>query len=357
MFRVVALQAEYGDSLWIEYGDIQKPRRILIDCGTKAVYKNVIKPRIEALNSSDRHFELFIVSHVDVDHIGGAIDFIRESKSLGVKFGDIWFNGYKQLQEASPFLGAPQGEELTWQLENMDTPCWNKWFRKNTTGSAVVVNNTGNLPQPVLDGNLKLTLLSPTPKQLLKLIPVWEKACQSAGIIPGAGKRPSERRRRKAPTMLGELPVDFLAESEFIGDRSPPNGTSISVMMEFEGKRAIFAADAFAPVLLSALARLEQPAPLELDAFKMAHHGSRKNTNINLVKAVKCKNWIISTNGKQFDHPDQEAIARVVKYGSKNQTLLFNYRTEFNDMWGSEMLREKYDFATIYPRNGVELDL
>ena len=315
-----------------------------------------LRPRIEALTPSDRHFELFIVSHIDVDHIGGAIDFIRESAKLGVTFGDIWFNGYKQLQEASSFLGALQGEDLTALLDDMKLP-WNKWFRENTAGSAVVVNNTGNLPQPVLDGKIKLTLLSPTPKQLLNLMPKWERTCKDAGIIPGEGRRPTERRRGKAPMMLGELPVDLLAETKFTPDRARPNGTSIAVMMELEGKRAIFAADAFAPVLLSSLARLEQPAPLELDAFKIAHHGSRNNTNINLVKAVKCKNWIISTNGKQFDHPDQEAIARVVKYGSKNQTLLFNYRTVFNDMWDSEMLRDKYDFATIYPRNGVELDL
>ena len=94
-----------------------------------------------------------------------------------------------------------------------------------------------------------------------------------------------------------------------------------------------------------------------MDAFKIAHHGSKKNTSIDLVKAVKCKNWIISTNGKQFDHPDQEAIARVVKYGTKNQTLLFNYRTDFNDMRDNAALKKKYDFSIQYPEQGLVLKL
>jgi hypothetical protein len=94
-----------------------------------------------------------------------------------------------------------------------------------------------------------------------------------------------------------------------------------------------------------------------VDAFKLAHHGSRNNTNVDLVKAVKCNHWIVSTNGKQFEHPDPEAIARVVKYGTKDQTVLFNYRTKFNDMWDSKGLKKKYGFATRYPEEGLVLDL
>ncbi|HUW28849.1 MAG TPA: hypothetical protein VMV97_09575 [Sulfuriferula sp.] len=356
MFRIEALPAEFGDSLWIEYGSPSKPRRILIDCGTKAVYKNTLRARVEALKPSDRHFELFIVSHIDVDHIGGAIDFITESVALGVTFGDIWFNGYKQLQEASAFLGALQGEDMTALLEDMKLP-WNKQFRKSSRESAVMVKNTGKPPQKILEGGMALTLLLPTPKQLADLIPDWEDTCKSAGIIPGAGRRPGKPRRGKVPTMLGELPVDVLAETKFTPDRAKPNGTSIAVMAEFEGKRMLLAADAFAPVLLSSVARLGEPEPLKVDAFKMAHHGSRNNTNIELVKAVRCNNWIVSTNGKQFEHPDPEAIARVVKYGTEGQTILFNYRTKFNDMWDSKMLRKKYGFSTRYSNEGVVLEL
>lgn len=355
MFKIEILPAEFGDSLWIEYGSSIKPRRLLIDCGTKSVYKDALRARIKLLKPSDRHFELFIVTHIDIDHIGGAIDFITESPELGVTFGDIWFNGYKQLQAASIFLGALQGEELTALLEDMKLP-WNVQFNK----SPVMIEDTGKLPQKVLEGGMTLTLLSPTSKQLINLIPEWEETCTNAGIIPGAGRRPTKRPSRKSHIMLGEVPVDALAESKFTPDRAKPNGSSIAIMAEFQGKRALLAADAFAPVLLSSMARLDVDRPLKVDAFKLAHHGSRNNTNIDLVKAVACKNWIISTNGKQFEHPDQEAIARLVKYGTQGQTMLFNYRTKYNDMWDSKQLSRKYGFTAHYPisdKDGIILVL
>jgi beta-lactamase superfamily II metal-dependent hydrolase len=354
MLKIEALPAEYGDSIWIEYGSRTQPQRILIDCGTKEVYKKTLRQRIQTLAPSDRHFEVFIVSHIDVDHIGGAIDFIAESKTLGVTFSDIWFNGYKQLQEMNTFLGALQAEELTALLEDpeMELP-WNKHF----SSSAVVVKDTGELPRIELNGGMTLTVLSPTPKQLTDLIPEWEETCKSAGIIPGSGKISAKSTRKKSPTMLGDPLVEVLAKTRFTPDKAKPNGTSIAVLAEYEDKRMLLAADAFAPVLISSLARIPKPKPLEIDVFKMAHHGSQKNTNNDLIQSVKCKNWIISTNGKKFEHPDQVAIARVIKYGEKNQTLLFNYRTGFNDMWDNELLKAKYDYATHYPSSGLVLEL
>lgn len=354
MFSIEALPAEYGDSLWIEYGPTTKPMRILIDCGTKEVFKNTLRARIKALSPTDRHFELFIVSHIDADHIGGAIDFIAESKELGVTFGDIWFNGYKQLLEASPMLGALQAEELTGMLEDKSLKLpWNKLF----SGSPVMIKEEKKLPCVELAGGMTLTLLSPTAKQLVDLIPEWAKICADAGIVPGSGAKQVRSSRRKGPTMLGDPPVDLLADKRFTSDKAKPNGSSIAVMAEYKGKRMLLAADAHAPVLLASLDRMEEAEPMEVDVVKLAHHGSKNNTNIDLVKKIKSKNWIVSTNGKKFNHPDQEAIARVIKYGATGQTLLFNYRTEFNDMWDNTTLKRKHGYSTLYQDNGVKLEL
>ena len=57
MFRIDLLPAEYGDAIWIEYGRQRRRHRLLIDCGTSAVYPR-LRERILALRESDRHFEL-----------------------------------------------------------------------------------------------------------------------------------------------------------------------------------------------------------------------------------------------------------------------------------------------------------
>ena len=346
MFKIDVLPAEYGDSLWIEYGSPKNPHRILVDCGTKSVYKNALKPRIQALKPADRHFELFIVSHVDIDHIGGAIDFVADSRSLGITFDDIWFNGYKQLKAASSMLGAPSGEDLTALLEDLNLP-WNKAFKDKP----VAVGPSGALPKFKLPGPIKITLLSPSLQQLVDLLPEWEVACKNADIKPGKGRRPA-RPRSGEPTLLGDPPVEVLADAKFTSDRAAPNGSSIAVLAEFDGKRVLLTADAHVPTLLSSLTRLWKGKPQEVDAFKVSHHGSGNNTSVDLVKSVKCKNWIVSTNGKVFGHPDQEAIARIVKYGTPGQKLYFNYETKFNDMWKSARLSTKFDFTALYENDG-----
>ena len=44
MLKLEMLPAEYGDCLWIEYGDSRAPRRILVDAGLSSVYKDISSP-------------------------------------------------------------------------------------------------------------------------------------------------------------------------------------------------------------------------------------------------------------------------------------------------------------------------
>src|SRR5215510_7732684 len=108
MFKVRMVPAGYGDCLWIEYGQEKKPFRILIDAGTLPTYKDVRKLVEKELNPSDRRFDLFIVSHIDTDHIDAAVKLLN-SPSLKLQYGQIWFNGWKQLVDKD-LLGPQQGE-------------------------------------------------------------------------------------------------------------------------------------------------------------------------------------------------------------------------------------------------------
>jgi len=60
-----------------------------------------------------------------------------------------------------------------------------------------------------------------------------------------------------------------------------------------------------------------------------SHHGSRANVTQELMRAVQAEHYVFSTNGAIFNHPNDEAVARVI-VGSKRPTLWFNYSTERN---------------------------
>lgn len=95
MFRIHMLAADHGDCLWVEYGDTHSPKRILIDAGTVGAYTRSLAPKIQETVDTEGscNFELFVVTHIDADHIGGAIEFLKQAADTGVSIKEIWFNG------------------------------------------------------------------------------------------------------------------------------------------------------------------------------------------------------------------------------------------------------------------------
>jgi hypothetical protein len=97
---------------------------------------------------------------------------------------------------------------------------------------------------------------------------------------------------------------------------------------EFQGTR-ILAGYAHPLILEKAVQALRDSTgrtELRLDAFKLAHHGSKASLTNSLLKLVKCRSYLISTIGSYFGHPDDEAIARVIRHGGRGGVLYFNYR-------------------------------
>lgn len=332
MFTIEMLAADHGDCLWIEYGDELKPHRILIDGGTPGTCAR-LKARIEALPEAERRFELFIVTHIDADHIGGAVELLDEPPA-GLAFGDVWFNGFRHLPAPRDEQGVAQGEELTRAL--VEKHKWNEAFNSK----AVVVPDEGSLPQVRLAGDLTLTLLSPAISGLVKLYPKWDK--ELAKLRAQQGDEP-------APAGPGDemgegLDVAALAARPFKEDGSVPNGSGIAVLAEYQGKRLLLAADAHPRVLGASVDRLLAASgdpQLSLDVLKVSHHGSRANTSKKLLDKLAVSTYLISTSGAVFNHPDREGIARLIAYGGREKTLYFNYRTEYNEMWDSPELENK----------------
>ncbi len=345
MFDIEMLPADHGDCLWLTYGDAAKPRRILIDAGTPGTWKRLRRKLAGAVaaNGGKLHFELFVVTHVDADHIGGAVKLLEEATPLGVTFGDVWFNGYYHLDNQAPpdVLGAKQGEQLSALIEAWGLP-WNKAFG----GRAVMVPDEGSLPTRDF-GGMKLTLVSPTFDKLQKLKPAWEEEVIKAGLKPGDAYEAVDV---EGPSdILGDS-VHDMADSAFAADSTRPNGSSIAFLAEHDGKRVLFAADAHVDAVLASLRRgpLAAGGTLELDAYKVSHHGSRKNSDCEIVKALPAKRYLISTNGAQFGHPHPESIARIAVYGPHKKTLAFNYKTQFNDEWESPTRRDAWGLTTVY---------
>lgn len=352
------LPVDQGDALILEWGTQAGPRhRLLMDCGTEGSFKRALGPRLAALPEDQRHFELFILSHIDGDHIGGGIALLQQARTLGVSFGDIWFNGRQHLVDTG-MLSGKDGDDFS-QLLRREKLSWNAW----TKGKAIVRPDGDKgaaekaLPQIKLAGGLVLTLLSPTPSTLRQLASTWDADLAE----------PGKRRLLAGRTLDTEEDLDKIVQRPFNGDNSRPNGSSIAVLAEFAGKRVLLAADAYADVLASAIARLLKPGEkrLKLDAFKLSHHGSRGNVNDALMALVDCGHYLVSTSGAIFSHPDREALARVVRRSAQPATLWFNYpvperNQSYHALWQQAAFQQRWGFKARYPAldaSGLALDL
>jgi hypothetical protein len=268
-------------------------------------------------------------------------------------YGDVWFNGYEHLRRATGARGAVQGETLSARLTARGLP-WNRAFGCGP----IVVPDTGRLPRRTLPGQLRLTLLSPTREELRDLLPRWEREVRRAGLMPGVGvEEPEEVLRRALPPELEELraPLDpeRLAAEVSRPDDGEPNGSSIAVLAEYRGRRLLLTGDAYAATLATSLRRLmteRRQARLPLDAFKLPHHGSQGNITRALLEQVRCPRYLFSTNGAVHQHPDRQAVARVLVHGGDEKALLFNYRTRYTELWGAQpALQDRYGYAAMYP--------
>lgn len=388
MFRIEMLPAAHGDCIWITYGAAEDPKRILIDGGTRFTYK-YLRAKILELPADQRHFELLIVTHIDGDHIEGVIRLLQDF-SLGATFGEIWFNGQPQLDQlpdpAPTILGPEQGEYLSALIqtleENQGVPLWNTSFQRK----AVMVAAGEPLPFHEFAG-MKLTVVSPGLDQLFKLKDEWDSVMADAkfdtGDVASALEALAERKDLAAPTVLGgsdegeeeteeepepeanagvEIPT-VLGESDgdFGGDTSEANGSSIAVIVEFDDARVLLSGDAFAPVLESGLKQFmaERGLPhVDLDMFKIPHHGSVGNVSAELLALMKCRRYMISTNGAVFHHPHDRSIDLILsehRHRAKPQ-LIFNYHSTRNHKWSDRALMKSARYEAIYPM-GIDLDL
>ena len=352
MFRIEMLPARQGDAILVEYGqDGEPPHRILVDGGTPGT-KSDLRARLLELGTPPIRLDLLVVTHIDGDHIGGVLEMLEDDPQI-VTFDDVWFNAWRHLpaEQVEP-LGPVQGERLTTWLNNHGSP-WNVAF----DSQAAAVPDDGDLPEAPLPEGMRVTVLAPGDAELATLRPVWEREVRDAGLEPGTPYSEEEA----IPTSVAALgppptreDVERWAATPFSKDGSEANGASVSLLLEFEGRSALLTGDAHSDPLIRGIDRLLDARGadrLDVDVFKLPHHGSRRNVSSELLERVHAGAYLFSTNGAQYGHPDLEAVARVA-LAAEDARLCFNYEDRVG-IWREPGLVDELGYAIEAPGEGT----
>lgn len=348
MIRIELVPAAFGDCLLIEYGNDAQMRRILIDAGLAKTYEESLLPRLKEIEGGKPvPLELLVVTHIDRDHICGILPLLREDPRM-VKPKDIWFNGRHHLEPDT--LGAKDGEALGALLIEQQLP-WNLAFGADAAKAAVVPDK-GDLPSFELAGGAVITLLSPYAHNLEQLAAEWDDTLGAWDQEPGAAVMSQEvddvLGKRAPLRSISVADIREFSEATIKEDKARPNGSSIAFLFEYDDKRILFGADAFPSVVLRSLERFSDQV-VELDAFKMSHHGSMNNLTDELLAKVKCRRYLVSTNGASFGHPHPEALARVICATRSQKALCFNYSCPYTTVWDDPTTTHELHYEALFP--------
>ena len=325
-FTLEALQANHGDALLLHWG---ADRLAVIDGGPSRVFRETLRPRLEAIRAErdvpTLPIRLLMVSHIDDDHIHGVLDMtrfladlVKEKKPRPWQIETLWHNAFDDIvgnvEPLSVALGAAvaplsndgpvppdlgldrssalvmasvgQGQQLRADARALKLPVNRPWKR-------LVWAPANDSRQAELGDGLTLTVVGPLEAQIEALRADWDKKLAEM--------------KKKSAAEAQALAAEFL-------DRSIYNLSSIVVLASFGDRRMLLTGDArgdFVRDGLRGLGVMKNDA-VHLDLLKVPHHGSDRNVSETFFRQVTADHYVISADGR-FDNPDPKMLGMLTR--------------------------------------------
>ena len=350
---------------------------------------------MQQLQKSGRELTKFIVTHIDADHISGAIAFIKENGPTNsptiIPIKEIWFNSYRHLSFDDKVLGKFENEPPDFHVppgnesaETEDEEQLVSYNQGTTLGYQILKNgypwNTSfggkavKSDAPItfsLSPDLQLTLLGPTTADLDGMGSKWRAYLSKLfsgpinedAFFDDAFEKMMEEMRQAALELLVHEEESFVSSSQNWveqnalewekEDTSPTNASSITFLLEYHGKKMLFLADAHPTKIIRQLQKLipEDQFPLHVDALKVTHHGAWGNNSPQLLEMIRADYYLFSSNGKRHHHPHVETLAWILKqHQNHKKNFVFNYQQEERlQALESLPLKQEYNYQTVWP--------
>lgn len=377
--RIELLPALNGDCILIEYVPLHF---IMIDGGYVDTYKNYLFPKLKGIAGQGGVVDLIVVTHIDGDHISGVIKLLEEEE-LPIEIKHIWYNGYRHVQSIVKVSEVPETfVHKSICKENSKETCKPISARQGCTLSTLIFQKGLVWNEPTGGGVIKapmtiqlskatIHILSPNETDIENLCDFWRKRLIKDGLLRKehsaeywddafefslSKDKPGFHFHEQKVSMSYNL--EKIKEEPYAPDDSATNGSSISFMIEVDGKRILFLGDAHAETVVDSLNALfgAENVPFKFDSVKLSHHGSYNNNSPELLSKISCPNWLISTNGDKYNHPDMPTLAHIITHNAGCQ-LLFNYKLPVGNELCKAEYHEKYDFEIVLPKDGEDISL
>ncbi|MBQ0087850.1 MAG: MBL fold metallo-hydrolase [Prevotellaceae bacterium] len=328
MIQIEYLPVNYYDAIFIRYdGNDVFFHNILIDGGdyrnATLCYTNNLKPRLQKIFNAGEVIDLWIITHIDDDHIGGLFHFVNDTdfyRQNACKLKKIWMNyggmgDYKVHTTGE--ISYDHGRELRDMILGMGTNV----LGDITTGVTLDIAGTG------------ITVVGPPASALSEYKTWWNK--QECPDIFSTSKGEIDGKENDYDKPFADFDVSNYSE-----DKSVTNRSSIAVVITSHERNLLFSADSCSSILKDGLISqgFVQHGVARVDVMHIPHHGSCRNTSKEFLDMIDCDNYVITGNGRNKYHlPDKETIARLKAANPRGFSLHFsNYNSTIEQIFENE---------------------
>lgn len=294
-----------GDCIHIRFmGDDGKTHHILVDGGVEGgnIYPETLRAEIRTIIEQEEIIDLWIITHIDDDHIGGILRFIRDDSLLSqvnLSSTCFWFNS------------APFDYDTGIKESNLKSTRQGIRLRDFLASRSSLQEDITDEYTPNIFFGLQMIILSPSRANLGKLYDKWGR--NEVKIRKGEVSARKVSGRDDYGKKIAEFDLKDMTE-----DASEENGSSIVILIEYNKHKFLLTADSHPSVISAALKKLgyapEEGKRLGLTFMQVAHHGSKFNTNDELLQLVSCQDFVFSGDAiNKHNLPNKETIARILK--------------------------------------------
>jgi len=298
-----ALQARYGDCLFITYQEGTTVRRILIDGGPAGVYRQSLSPRLKAERAGLGSGESLVIDGMQT----------QKQKSAPLSYRPTWLfhNSLDSLAgEGDGGMARGAGGETVLASIGDD-------IASRVNGNPVAAEVLQSYSQGSTLSRLAAALSvssNPPDKNVLMLHPgnptVLRIGDASFTIIGPLAEDVEGLRKEWCDWKAKQKPQVALAA--YLDD-AIPNLSSIVALLQYGSKRILLTGDARGDKVLEGLQKSglwSGVGSFEVDILKVPHHGSDRNLDIDFFRKVKARHYVISGDGT-YGNPDRKTLEMV----------------------------------------------
>jgi len=303
MTTLRVIKALYGDGFLFQTSKEDKSFTMVIDGGPSGAWID-FRDAMQEL----RKIDMIVLTHYDTDHIAALAKYLAHNRETAMVVKKYWLNlsQFINVPNPSPNVGYDEAMSLKKFMEDLETdaPEEIKWKEP------VIVKSEYS------DDNklVKLTAISPTEANLKKNLEVLSKKeterKENVGKVSLLSATESSEEKKDS----SDQSLESLLDKKYKDNRLI-NKASIAFICEVhDRKKFLFSGDASSETMCEALKDMgfTPDNPLKVDLFKIPHHGSKANMSLDLLSLVRTNNYLITTNGDIYRHPDRETLAMII---------------------------------------------